>query len=101
MRIKEHPILNFDHTVKIQFSYNGKAMVGYKGDTIAAALFDNGVRHFSDSVVHKRPRGLYCAIGNCGSCYMNVNGEENVKTCLTLLEEGMKVSSAISEVNDD
>jgi len=101
MRIKEHPILSFEHQNEIHFTYNHQPMVGYQGDTIAAALYDNGVRHFSDSVVHERPRGLYCAIGNCGSCYMKVNGVEQVKTCMTLLEEGMEVISDIGEVHHD
>ncbi|MFW5888958.1 MAG: (2Fe-2S)-binding protein [Bacillota bacterium] len=101
MRISKHPILDFDYSKKIYFTYNGKSMFGYKGDTIAAALYDNGIRHFSDSVVHKRPRGLYCAIGNCGACYMQVNGKDNVKTCMTLLEANMEVISEVSEVSHD
>jgi aerobic-type carbon monoxide dehydrogenase small subunit (CoxS/CutS family) len=101
MRIKEHPILKFEHQEVIHFTYNNQPMIGYKGDTIAAALFDNGVRHFSNSVVHSRPRGLYCAIGNCGSCYMKVNGQDNVKTCMTLLEEGMNVISEVEDNNHD
>lgn len=97
MRVKKHPILNFNHQDEIHFSFNDKSMIGYSGDTIAAALFDNGIRHFSNSVVRERPRGLYCAIGNCGSCNMTVNGVDNVKTCMTLLEEGMKVISEVRE----
>lgn len=100
MRIKEHPILKFEHQDKIEFTYNDQVMYGYKGDTIAAALYDRGVRHFSDSEVHHRPRGLYCAIGNCGSCLMKVNGVERVKTCMTLLEAGMDVVSKVG-ANDD
>ncbi len=98
MRIDEHPILTFTDRIAIHFTFNGKKFIGYEGDTIAAALVDNGVMHFSDSIIHKRPRGFYCAIGNCGSCNMTVNGVENVKTCLTLLEEGMVVESAKDEV---
>lgn len=100
MRIKKHPIITFEHHQKIAFKYNGQEMYGFKGDTIAAALYDNGVRHFSNSEKNHRPRGLYCAIGNCGSCYMRVNGVDNVKTCMTLLEEGMYVVSEVGEVND-
>jgi aerobic-type carbon monoxide dehydrogenase small subunit (CoxS/CutS family) len=98
MRIDEHPILTFADRKEIHFTFNGKILIGYKGDTIAAALVDNGIMHFSDSIIHKRPRGFYCAIGNCGSCNMTVNGVENVKTCLTLLEEGMVVESEKDEV---
>lgn len=98
MRIDEHPILTFADKKEIHFTFNGKNLIGYKDDTIAAALVDNGIMHFSDSIIHKRPRGFYCAIGNCGSCNMTVNGVENVKTCLTLLEEGMVVESEKDEV---
>ncbi len=98
MRIDEHPILTFTDRTEIHFTFNGKKFIGYEGDTIAAALVDNGIMHFSDSIIHKRPRGFYCAIGNCGSCNMTVNGVENVKTCLTLLESGMVVESARDEV---
>lgn len=100
MRIKEHPILNFQHQKKITFTYNGHLMSGFEGDTIAAALYDNGIRHFSDSEKNKRPRGLYCAIGNCGSCYMTVDGVDHVKTCMTLLEEGMNVVSGVGVDHD-
>ena len=98
MRVDEHPILDFKHKEKIAFSYNGKKMFGYVGDTIAAALVDNGVMQVSKSVIHERPRGFYCAIGNCCSCNMTVNSVENVKTCLTLLEENMIVESQSDEV---
>ena len=98
MRINEHPILTFDQKQKIHFTFNGKSMFGFAGDTIAAALVDNGIMEFSKSVVHERPRGFYCAIGNCGSCNMTVNGVKDVKTCLTLLVEGMVVESDSSKV---
>ena len=100
MRINKHPILTFTDKKEIHFTYNGKSMIGYEGDTIAAALFDNGIRHFSNSEVLKRPRGLYCAIGNCGSCYMRVDGQDNVKTCLALLKEGMRVESEVGDQHD-
>jgi len=39
----------------------------------------------------KRPRGLFCAIGKCSSCMMVVNGIPNVRTCITLVEDGMRI----------
>ncbi|MCK7484968.1 MAG: (2Fe-2S)-binding protein [Bacillus subtilis] len=41
--------------------------------------------------ISERPRGFYCAIGNCSSCHMTVNGVANVKTCITPLELNMVV----------
>lgn len=98
MRVQEHPILSFEKKQPLHFTFNGRELIGYTGDTIAAALHDNGIMHYSNSLVKKRPRGFYCAIGNCGSCNMTVNGVLNVKTCMTLLEEGMTVWSELDEV---
>lgn len=91
MRIVEHPILNFEEKEKVSFYFNDELLYGRKGDTIAAALHDNGKYEYSKSIRHHRSRGFYCAIGNCGSCNMIVNSVPNVRTCMTLLEEGMKV----------
>jgi predicted molibdopterin-dependent oxidoreductase YjgC len=98
MRIEKHPILSFEKKNKIHFTFNGKDLVGYEGDTIAAALHANGIMHYSDSILSRRPRGFYCAIGNCGSCSMTVDSVLNVKTCMTELVEGMVVESDTDEV---
>ena len=91
MRIKDHPILEFKDQTQINFMYNNKLVEGRFGDTIASALHDLGIRKLSHSIKNKRARGFYCAIGNCASCNMIVNGIPNVRTCVTLLEEGMIV----------
>ncbi len=93
MRIEEHPILKFNKERKIAFIFNGQEMEGYEGETIAAALHANGVKVLGKSLFKHRPRGFYCAIGNCSSCLMTVNGAANVKTCVTDLEEGMIVQT--------
>lgn len=92
MRIERHPILNFDVKKKVFFTYNGRRVFGNEGDTIASALHALGVRKLSESIEKHRPRGFYCAIGNCASCNMIVNGKPNVRTCVTKLEDGMVVT---------
>jgi succinate dehydrogenase/fumarate reductase-like Fe-S protein len=91
MRIKEHPILNFETKKKIKFYFENEEVYGYEGDTIASALHDLGVLTLSYSIHLKRPRGFYCAIGNCASCNMIVDGKPNVRTCIVMLKENMKV----------
>lgn len=91
MRIEEHPVLQFDRGEKITFFYNGQPVEGYTTETIAAALHAHGVRRLGHSPELHRPRGLFCAIGNCSSCFMTVNGEPNVRICVTRVEEGMRV----------
>jgi len=92
MRISEHPILDFKRGQPITFTFDGGSILAYDNETIAVALHGAGVRTLSHSENH-RPRGLYCAIGNCSSCMMIVDGEANVKTCITLVKDGMVVES--------
>ena len=91
MRIEQHPILNFEKKKEISFIFEGNPVIGYEGDTIASALHALGVKTLSFSIKDKRPRGFYCAIGNCASCHMIVNGVPNVRTCITPLTEGIRV----------
>jgi predicted molibdopterin-dependent oxidoreductase YjgC len=93
MRIEEHPILKFERGKKIKFEFNGKGMEGYESETVAAALHAANVKVLGESIFKQRPRGFYCAIGNCSSCLMVVNGKSNIKTCVTQLEEGMIVET--------
>ena len=90
-RIEEHPILDFKREKKVTFSYNGREITAYKGETIAAALHAAGIKKLKHSPEKGRARGLFCAIGNCSSCLMEVNGIPNVKTCVKKVEEGMVV----------
>lgn len=97
MRIKKHPILEFKRDQEITFTYNGKKIKAYQGETIAAALHAAGIKVLKKSDKYKRPRGLFCAIGNCSSCHMVVNGTPNVKTCITTVKEGMVVKREVGK----
>lgn len=89
MRIEKHPVLEYEHGKVVQFTFEGQTMEGYEGEPIAAALHANGVRELRE---HRgRPRGFFCAIGNCSSCLMEVNGVPNVRVCVEPLKEGMAV----------
>ncbi len=85
------------------FSYNGKDVRAYEGDSIACALERAGVSVFSRSMKFHRPRGLYCGAGRCFSCAMRVDGIPGVRTCSTLARDGMVVESegGLPSVNID
>jgi predicted molibdopterin-dependent oxidoreductase YjgC len=93
MRIHEHPILDFKKGREVDFTCNGETVKGYEGETIAAALHAAGIKVLSHSAENHRPRGFYCAIGNCSSCLMEVDGTANVRVCTEPLVEGMVVIS--------
>ncbi|HIE47696.1 TPA: sarcosine oxidase subunit alpha [Candidatus Bipolaricaulota bacterium] len=92
MRIEHHPILAFARGRRITFTFDGRPIRAFEGETIAAALHAAGVRILSRTR-SGAPRGLFCAIGKCSSCLMTVDGIPNVRTCITPVREGMRVES--------
>lgn len=93
-RITEHPILGEKEEKKlVSFTFDGKALQGYEGEPIAIALKANGVMIHRYTKKEHKPRGLFCAIGRCTDCVMVVDGEPNIRTCVTPLKEGMTVQT--------
>jgi sarcosine oxidase subunit alpha len=75
----------------IQFSLDGVLLPAYEGETIAAALFANGIATLRRSPVRGMPRGYYCGMGICFDCVVVVDGTANVRACVTPVREGMIV----------
>ena len=94
-RIWRHPILEFKRGKKIRFYFEGIEVEAYEGESIAAALYAIGIDVFSWSSRLRRPRGTFCMIGKCSSCFMNVNGVPNVRTCIEPVREGIHVRRQI------
>ena len=94
MRIKDHPILGPDSDKKeIHIIVNGKRIKAYEGEMIASALMATGIKTFRYSLKKHEPRGIFCAIGRCTDCVMEVNSHPNVRTCVTLVEDGMIINT--------
>ena len=71
---------------------DGKKIAARRGQALAAALLEAGVRIFSRSVKYHRPRGPFCFAGRCSHCLMRVNGVPNVATCRATVEDSCRVS---------
>lgn len=94
MRISEHPIIeSYNKGRKVTFSFDGKELSGYEGESIAVALKAAGVMVHRYTAKQHKPRGIFCAIGRCTDCVMIVNGVPNVRTCVTPLKEGMQIQT--------
>ena len=94
MRVTKHAILDIPQdqpTVTIY--YNGQPIPAIQGEPIAAALINAGVKAFRRTPKHKEPRGIFCAIGRCTDCVMVVDGQPNVRTCVTAVQDGMQVET--------
>ena len=81
-----------DRSTPVSFSWRDGSVTGYAGDTVASALYADGVRVFSRSFKYHRPRGLMCCSGQCPNCLVSVDGEPTVRACMTPIEDGMKVA---------
>ncbi|GAB4262778.1 MAG: (2Fe-2S)-binding protein [Deferrisomatales bacterium] len=97
MRVTNHPILRFPERRTVTFTFEGRTLEGLEGEPIAAALHANGVKVLRHSPKDHRPRGFFCAIGNCSSCLMEVDGEPNVRVCVEELREGMAVRRQVGK----
>jgi predicted molibdopterin-dependent oxidoreductase YjgC len=94
MRITSHPILDdLTDRKKVTIYFDGNNIEAFEGETIAAALFAAGVKVFRTTPVFHEPRGVFCNRGRCTDCIMKVNGKPNVRTCVTLVKEGMEIKS--------
>ncbi len=96
MRIIKHPILgDIIEKNKVIIYVDGREIEALEGEPIAAALMSVGIRIFRKTVKTGEPRGLYCGIGQCNDCIMEVNGVSNVRTCVTLVESGMLIKTQV------
>jgi sarcosine oxidase subunit alpha len=77
----------------IAFQFDGQGHTGFGGDTIASALVADGVEVLSRSFKYHRPRGVLCAAGRCPNCLVEVDGEPNVRACVTPIVPGAAVRS--------
>lgn len=91
-RLTHLPTLHIDPAQTRGLSYRGKNYQGVAGDTVATALYANGVRVFGRSLKYHRPRGLYSLDGECSNTCLNVDGIPNVRSETTLLKNGMHVT---------
>jgi hypothetical protein len=88
-----HPILGTRPRKTGSFFFDGKEMRGFLGEPIAVSLLAAGVHAFRLTPKTGQQRGLFCGIGQCNDCAAIVDGVPNVRTCVTLLEEGMRVET--------
>jgi sarcosine oxidase, subunit alpha len=91
MRLPARPGERLDRSREVTFSFYGKPVRAFEGDTFGSALYASGQRIFSRSFKYHRPRGLLCCSGSCANCMMTVDGVPNVRICAEPVREGAAV----------
>lgn len=89
-RIATHPILPIPKTETIEFTWKGRKLQAQAGETIATALFANGIRTFGYHPKDGSPQGIFCANGQCAQCTV-IADKLPVKSCMALVTPGMAV----------
>jgi predicted molibdopterin-dependent oxidoreductase YjgC len=94
MRVKKHPILGDELRIEdAEILVDRKKIPAIEGEPIAAALLAAGIRKFRYTHKEGKARGIYCGIGRCTDCIMTVDGQPNVRTCVTPVINGMIVET--------
>lgn len=92
-RIWQHPDFDFARGPVVRFTFDGRPVLGYEGETVGAALLATGLRTLARSIKFHRPRGIRCAIGKCAQCFVTADGIPNVRACTEPVRGGMAVRS--------
>ena len=79
MRLPPQPGEVINRGEPVEFTWNGRPVRGYAGDTIVSALAAAGERVFSRSLKYHRPRGLLSASFHDPGCMVQVGDEPNVR----------------------
>ncbi|RMC37278.1 (2Fe-2S)-binding protein [Paracoccus alkanivorans] len=79
-------------TETVTFTFEGQIIRARPGDTVASALAASGIRHLRDSAVSGEPRGIFCMMGACFDCLVEVNGQPNRQACMTPVSQDLAVS---------
>lgn len=92
LRVREHPVLGDPAPAReVTIYLDGEPVSAREGEPIAAALFASGIRVAHHLGGGDGARGPFCMIGRCTECRMLVEGRGMVLSCLTPVEEGMRI----------
>ncbi|MFQ5775272.1 MAG: 2Fe-2S iron-sulfur cluster-binding protein [Kiloniellaceae bacterium] len=83
--------LLIDRTRPVSFTFEGRRIQGFAGDTIASALAANGVKVLSRSFKYHRPRGILTMAGQDANTLVQLPHEPNVPADRHPISEGLEV----------
>jgi NADPH-dependent 2,4-dienoyl-CoA reductase/sulfur reductase-like enzyme/ferredoxin len=89
-RLYKHPILPVEEKPLFKFYWQDQELLAREGETIASALFANGIRIFNYHHKDGAPQGIFCANGQCAQCLVLADGFP-VKSCMELVKPGMRI----------
>lgn len=74
----------------VTFTFAGRPVPARAGDTVAMALWAAGVRVLRHSNQDGADRAVFCNMGVCFECLVQVDGATQ-RACTTVVHDGMQV----------
>jgi D-hydroxyproline dehydrogenase subunit gamma len=65
----------------LTISVDGLPVTGIVGQSLAGVILASGTVGFRRTSQESRPRGVFCGIGVCYDCLVEVNGLRDVRAC--------------------
>lgn len=78
---------------QITISIDGRSVVAFAGETVAAVLLAEGIRTFRQTAKTGEGRGLFCGMGICYDCLVTMDGIANLRACLTPATPGCAIET--------
>jgi hypothetical protein len=89
-----------DRRTRLNFTFDGKALAGLEGDTLASALLANGIGLVGRSFKYHRPRGILTAGAAEPNALVTIGRdgrrEANTRATVQALYDGLAAPSAIA-----
>ena len=79
--------------IPVTITVDGKTAAGVTGQSLAGVIMASGTLGFRQTSVGGRPRGVFCGIGVCFDCLVEVNGQRDVRACQRRATQGDVVMS--------
>ena len=77
----------------VMVEIDGRQVQAYAGETVLTVMLASGMHAVRRTSRLHEPRGAFCAQGVCFECLVTINGEANVRACMTKVQPGMVVDT--------
>ena len=84
----------------LTITVDGAPMRGVVGQSLAGVILAGGLLGFRRTSAEGRPRGVFCGIGVCYDCLVEVNGQRDVRACQRRAIDGDAVTTQYDRLPD-
>ena len=74
----------------VEFYINEKKYFAREGTSVALALYNNNYKKIRKSPKLKTDRGLFCMMGSCQECIVNIDGVKKL-SCISKIKKNTKI----------